>query len=91
MIQDIVFQQIYSKKIDAYVQNIAHNAFSNGRQQGWSDILLILNEYEGKGITPTSENIVESLQALLAGQKIVEPDNNNDEKTITKPSLSIVK
>ncbi len=92
MIQDIVFEQNYAKKVNAHTQQVAQQAFMGGRQQGWNEVLYIVGKLqeEDKEITP--ENIVEELKIMLQAGEHAEsksPEPTSSEKK--KPTLSIVK
>ena len=97
MINDVIYQQHYAKKVEAYAQQVAQNAFTQGRQQGWNDILFILNEYENKGVNPSTEMVVESLKQLLSGEFTPETEETVEtvEQTPTQPAkknhLSVIK
>lgn len=95
MIHDIVFEQMYAKKVEAHVQQVGQQAFMSGRQQGWNDILFILNELESKNLEPSQELIVKHLQQLLQGstpQNAPEEESTGETKPqVKKTGLTLVK
>jgi hypothetical protein len=95
MIRDIVFEQMYAKKVDAHVQQVAQQSFMSGRQQGWNDIMFILNELESKNIEPNQEVIVKYLQQMLQGSPSKETTeneaDNGSKPQVKKTGLTLVK
>ncbi len=69
MIQDIVYQQNYAKKVNEHIQQVVHQTYMEGRQQGWNDMIFILNDLQEKNIELSQKNIVAALQELLDKQQ----------------------
>lgn len=65
MINDVVFQQNYASKVNAHFQEVANQAYRDGRQQGWNDMMFAINKIQEKKLTISQENIIEELKTIV--------------------------
>ncbi len=95
MINDIVFQQNYAKKVDEHIQKVANQSYMAGRQQGWNDMIFVLNSLQQDNIELSQANIIAGLQSLIYNQEQNQKEENaekaEDSKPKVKTGLSLVK
>ena len=98
--QDIVFSEMYSEQISKHLQQVSFQAHMGGRQQGWNEMIQIVQNILQSNLELNQENIVAHINAMLAeeaknaNQNAEETPQNNVKPTPTptrKNHLSLVK
>ncbi len=79
--QDIVFSEMYAEQISKHLQQVSFQAHMGGRQQGWNEMIQIVQNILQSNLELNQENIVAHINAMLAEEAKNANQNENAEET----------
>lgn len=68
MIRDVVFEEVYAKKVEEINQMAFQQGFVQGRQAGWNEVFNVVMHLMAQNQPVTQENVISLINQMLAEQ-----------------------
>ncbi len=68
MIRDVVFEEVYAKKVEEINQMAFQQGFAQGRQAGWNEVFNVVMHLMSQNQPVTQESVIALINQMLAEQ-----------------------